>query len=164
LQCSDIAGSLNQLNSAIQDDVVRLEELQQIMGDLTQIRRKRRCRAAIARHRTECEGYHAQCHRAASASLNEVAELVRLVTGLETELRGFLPIIETVGGISGELRDIAKKTRMLGFNATLRRRAGRGDAQLWRGADEIRRLAERADASAGSVGEKLASWTGRPVS
>jgi len=81
---------------------------------------------------------------------------VRLVTGLETELRGFLPIIETVGGISGELRDIAKKTRMLGFNATIEATRG-GEATRSFGvvADEIRRLAERADASAGSVGEKL---------
>lgn len=157
LQCSDIAGALNQLNGAIQDDVVRLEELQQIMGDLTQNQTESGDAAQQLRTTAlSATVIIAQCHQAASASLNEVAALVQQVTGLETELRAFLPIIETVGGISDELRDIAKKTRMLGFNATIEAARG-GEATRSFGvvADEIRRLAERADASAGSVGEKL---------
>lgn len=157
LQCSDIAGFLNRLNANIQGDVSRLVGLRRVMADLAQTQSQNN-EAALHLQDTSlsAEKIIGESRDAVDESICHVAELVRCVTGLEDRVRAFLPIIETVGGISEELREIAKKTRMLGLNASIEAaRGGEATRAFSVVADEIRFLAERADQSAGSVGEKL---------
>lgn len=157
LQCSDIAGYLTHLNGNIQGDVERLAALRQVMAELASTQGENNS-AAIQLQQTSksAEDIVNACHEGIEQSLGHVAELVRSVTGLEHRIRSFLPIIETVGSISDELREIAKKTRMLGLNASIEAaRGGEATKSFSVVADEIRFLAERADLSAGSVGEKL---------
>lgn len=95
-------------------------------------------------------------NEAAALSLNEVAGLIAHVTGLEVHLRGFLSVIEAVGGISDELGAVAHQTRMLGVNAAIEAaRGGEATQGFAVVADEIRRLAAQAGESARSVREKL---------
>lgn len=157
LQCSDIAGFLNRLNANIQGDVSRLVGLRRVMADLAQTQSQNN-EAALHLQDTSlsAEKIIGESRDAVDESIGHVAELVRCVTGLEDRVRAFLPIIEAVGGISEELREIAKKTRMLGLNASIEAaRGGEATRAFSVVADEIRFLAERADQSAGSVGEKL---------
>jgi len=157
LQCSDIAGYLNQLNANIQGDVSRLIDLRQVMAALSRTQAEN---SNAARHLQDtslsAEDIIGQCRAAIAESLDHVTSLVQRVTGLESRLRDFLPIIETVGGISEQLREIARKTRMLGLNASIEAaRGGEATRSFTVVADEIRFLAERADHSAASVGEQL---------
>lgn len=157
LQCSDIAGFLNQLNGNIQGDVGRLGTVQAIMRDLSQNQMESGDAAQqLLATAQSAEQALALCNENATVSLDQVAALVRLVTGMETQLRAFLSIIEAVGGISDELRAIAKRTRMLGLNAAIEAaRGGEATKGFAVVADEIRYLAEQADESAGSVSDKL---------
>jgi len=157
LQCSDIAGYLNHLNDNIQGDVSRLIDLRQVMGALSRTQAEN---SDAARHlqasSLSAQTVIDQCRDAIDISLTHVTSLVQRVTGLESRLRDFLPIIETVGGISEELREIARKTRMLGLNASIEAaRGGEATRSFTVVADEIRFLAEQANLSAASVGEKL---------
>lgn len=98
----------------------------------------------------------AEGNQAAALSLDEVSGLIAHVTGLEGQLRSFLAIIETVGGISDDLAAIAKQTRLLGVNAAIEAaRGGEATQGFAVVADEIRRLAAQAGESAASVGDKL---------
>lgn len=95
-------------------------------------------------------------NEAAALSLGEVSGLIAHVTGQEGQLRSFLAIIETVGGISEELGGIAKQTRMLGVNAAIEAARGGAATQGFTVvAEEIRRLAAQAADYAASVRDKL---------
>lgn len=157
LQCSETAGYLGELNRRIQCDVARLGDLQENMDRLAASQSDS---VTAARELSVTAGRAgqviAQGHDVIGLSLDGVTELVQHVSGLESHLRRFLSVIETVGGISEELGMIARQTRLLGINAAIEAARGgeatRGFAVV---AEEIRRLAEQAGESAGSVGEKL---------
>ena len=157
LQCSETAGFLSRLNQRIQTDISQLDALRSSMDSLSvshdegQAGARELREAAHRAVRIITDG-----NRVAALSLDEVAALVADVTGLDGKLRGFLTIIEAVGGISGELAAIAQQTRLLGVNAAIEAARGgeatRGFAVV---ADEVRRLATQAATSAGNVDEKL---------
>ena len=162
LQCSEAAGFLARVNQRIQDDITHLDGLRAHMDSLASSQddsnqgARELQTAAIRAVEIVTEG-----NSAASMSLDELSDVIGHVTGLDTQLRRFLSIIETVGGISGDLSAIANQTRMLGFNAAIEAARGgeatRGFAVV---ADEIRRLAEQASESAASVDDKLAQLDG----
>lgn len=157
LQCSETAGFLGELTLRIQDDSSRLVQLQSNMETLAVSHNESVAAAeelSLTAHRAG--RIIAEGHEAITLSLTQLSGLVEHVTGLEGHLRQFLDVIETVGGISGQLAGIARQTRLLGVNAAIE--AARG-GEVTQGfavvADEIRRLAGQAGESAASVGDKL---------
>ena len=162
LQCSETAGFLARLNRRIQEEAERLAHLQDNMSSLDANQSESRIAAEeLLTTASVAEGIIARGNSAAINSLDQVSGLIANVTGLEGQLRSFLQIIETIGGISDTLGTIAKQTRLLGVNAAIEAPRGgeatRGFAVV---ADEIRRLATIAGESAASVGEKLAHLNG----
>lgn len=157
LQCSEAAGFLAQIDKCIQLDISRLAGLQSRMEALSANQAESGVAALELRVTAQkAERIIADGNEAAALSLNEVAGLIAHVTGLEVHLRGFLSVIETVGGISDELGAIAHQTRMLGVNAAIEAaRGGEATQGFAVVADEIRRLAAQAGESARSVREKL---------
>lgn len=157
LRCSDIAGFLNRLNTDIQSDVNRLSGLQAVMDHLAENQNE----SGVAARQLVQTVMRAQDvidigSKAADDSLNALSLLITHVTGLESQLRSFLEIIETIGSISEDLGGIAKKTRMLGLNAAIEASRGGPAAKAFGVvADEIRQMAGQAEQSAGTVGEKL---------
>lgn len=157
LQCSETAGFLTQIDQRIQADVVRLAELRGKMESLTANQNESGVAALELRVTAQrAERIIAEGNHVASLSLDEVSALIAHVTGLEGQLRSFLTVIETVGGISEELGAIARQTRLLGVNAAIEAaRGGEATQGFTVVADEIRRLATQAGDSAASVREKL---------
>jgi methyl-accepting chemotaxis protein len=157
LQCSETAGFLAQIDKCIQGDVARLAGLQGKMEALSANQAESGVAALELRVTAQkAEKIIAEGNEAAALSLNEVAGLIAHVTGLEVHLRGFLSVIEAVGGISDELGAIAHQTRMLGVNAAIEAARGGAATQGFAVvADEIRRLAAQAGESARSVRDKL---------
>jgi methyl-accepting chemotaxis protein len=157
LQCSETAGFLAQIDQRIQLDVARLAELQGKMAALTANQGESGHAAQELRftaHRAE--RIIAEGSQAAALSLDEVSGLIAHVTGLESQVRTFLLVIETVGSISEELGAIARQTRLLGVNAAIEAaRGGEATKGFTVVAEEIRRLASQASEYATSVREKL---------
>jgi methyl-accepting chemotaxis protein len=157
LQCSETAGFLALIDQRIQADVARLAALQDKMTRLTVNQSESGVAAQELRATAaKAERIIADGNEAAALSLGEVSGLIAHVTGQEGQLRRFLAIIETVGGVSDELSGIAKQTRMLGVNAAIEAARGGAATQGFAVvADEIRRLAAQAADYAASVRDKL---------
>lgn len=157
LQCSETAGFLGAVTRHIGDDAARLAALDATMGRLADSQAES---VAAARELSVTARRAGQIVADGNAviglSLGEVSALVAHVTGLEDRLRQFLAVIEAVGGISGELGAVARQTRLLGINAAIEAaRGGAATSGFAVVAEEIRRLAEQAGASAASVDDKL---------
>lgn len=157
LQCSDAAGFIGTLNQRIQRGAQRLSELQVSMARLTRSQAESNSvDAALQQTAARAQQVIAQSNSIMAASLDDFAELVSYVTGLEEKLRYFLDIIGTVGSISEELGSIARQTRMLGINAAVEAaRGGEATKGFAVVAQEIRHLATRATDSTTSVSEQL---------
>jgi len=157
LQCSETAGFLGELNRRIQNDALRLGELQSNMDALAVSQNESVLAAQELSLTARRAGkIVAEGHDAITLSLGQVTRLIENVMGLEGHLRRFLDVIEAVGGISDELGAIARQTRLLGVNAAIEAaRGGEATQGFAVVADEIRRLAGQAGESAASVGDKL---------
>jgi methyl-accepting chemotaxis protein len=144
LQCSATGGFLAKLNRQIEAEAERLVGLDQSMNSLDANQRESRQAAKeLLQTAKVAQEKLASGNKVASHSLDRVAALVRGVTGLEAELHAVMAHIETLGGISKAMREIAEQTRMLGFNARIEaERGGEATRPFAVVADEIRKLAE----------------------
>jgi methyl-accepting chemotaxis protein len=157
LQCSATGGFLGKLNHQIEAEAERLAELDQSMNSLESNQRESRQAAKeLLQTAKVAQEKLASGNRVAAHSLDRVAALVKGVTGLEVELQTVVEHIETLGGISKAMREIAEQTRMLGFNARIEaERGGEATRPFAIVADEIRKLAEITAESSINVGARL---------
>lgn len=157
LQCSATGGFLAQLNRQIEAEAERLAALDESMNSLDSNQRESRQAAKeLLQTAQVAQEKLASGNRVASHSLDRVAALVKGVTGLEAELQAVISHIETLGGISKAMREIAEQTRMLGFNARIEaERGGESTRPFAIVADEIRKLAEITAQSSIDVGARL---------
>ena len=162
LQCSDVAGFVNQVNQRIASDNSRLDQLQQSVAGLTMLQEEANDAAAeirfVARKATTLI---TESHQAVLTALGDIGALIDDVVRMGEHLEGFVESIERVGSISGELDGITRHTGMLAINATIEaarsENSGRGFAVV---AAEMKRLAANARAATASVTETVARLEG----
>lgn len=162
LQCSDVAGFVNQVNQRIAGDNRRLDQLQQSVTGLTALQAEANDAAAeirfVARKATTLI---TESHQAVLTALTDIGQLIDDVVRMGEHLEGFVGSIERVGSISGELDGITRHTGMLAINATIEaarsENSGRGFAVV---AAEMKRLAATARAATASVGQSMSRLEG----
>jgi methyl-accepting chemotaxis protein len=157
LQCSDVAGFVNQVNQRITGDNARLAALQQSVTGLTALQAEANDAAAEIRFVAEkATTLITHSHRAVLVALGDIGALIDDVVRMGEQLEGFVEAIERVGSISGELDGITHHTRMLAINATIEAaRADNGSSGFAVVAAEMKRLAATARVATASVTETI---------
>jgi methyl-accepting chemotaxis protein len=158
LQCSDVAGYVNQVNQRITADNQRLERLQHSVRGLTMLQNEANGAAAEIRFVAErATTLITDSHRSVLSALGDIGALIDDVVRMGEQLEGFVASIERVGSISGELDGIARHTGMLAINASIEAaRAGDAASGFAAVAAEVKRLAANARTATASVTQSVA--------
>jgi len=157
LQCSDVAGFVNQVSARIIAERQRLDELRRAVVDLTALQREADGAAneidEVARHAT---GLLTRSHAGTSQALRHIEALIDHVLQTVDEMEGFFEAFESVGSVSSELSKLARETRVVALNASIEAaRAGEGARGFAVVALEVKRLADAASDAAGRVGANV---------
>jgi len=157
LQCSDTAGLLGRLNRRVQSERDRLSVLGSNMARLANNQYASSEAAKELQSTAEtARDILVRGNTAAAHSLDEVANMLTEIGGLEERLTGFLEQIESVEGISRTLKRLSEQSQILGLNAAIE--ASRGGEEM-KGfavvANEMRRLSTEAEESSRQVSREL---------
>lgn len=158
VRCSDTGGIVGRLNRQISAEADRLGDLVSAMESLNQGQAESSSAAAELLQTAQVAwGVLERGNAVAEQSLGEVSRLIADITGLDGQLQTFLDTLETIGGITRTLTEIAEQTELLSFNARIEAaRGGDATAPFEVLATEIRRLALTTRQSAAEVGVNAA--------
>ena len=159
LQCSDVAGFVNQVSERIIAERQRLGDLRQSVVDLTALQREADRAASeideVANHAT---GLLEKSHAGTSQALRHIEELIDHVVQTVEELDAFFDAFASVGSISAELSTLARETQMVALNASIEAaRADNGADGFAIVASEVKRLANGAKDASTRVGANIGS-------
>lgn len=157
LQCSDVAGFVNQVNQRIEGDHNRLEELRRSVGELAGLQGEANSAAGEIRYVAQkADTLITDSHRAVLSALGDIGGLIDDVVRMGDELEDFAAAIEQVASISGDLEGMARHTGMLAINASIEAaRAGNAASGFAAVAVEVKRLAGNARDASASVSENI---------
>jgi len=157
LQCSDVAGFVNQVSERIISERKLLDELRDSVVDLTALQREADSAASeideVARHAT---GLLTKSHAGTNQALRHIEELIDHVLQTVEEMEAFFEAFASVGSISAALSKLARETRVVALNASIEAaRAGDDASGFAVVASEVKRLADAAREASGRVGSDV---------
>jgi methyl-accepting chemotaxis protein len=162
LQCSDVAGFVNQVDQRIAGDNGRLRELRHSVAGLSALQGEANEAAAEIRFVAhKATTLITESHQTVLTALGDIGALIEDVVRMGAHLEGFVETIERVGSISSELDGITRATGMLAINATIEAARSDGSASGFAVvAAEMKRLAANARAATITVTDTVARLEG----
>lgn len=158
LQCSDVAGFVNQVSERIIAEQQRLDDLRRSVIDLTALQREADCATSeIDEVARRAAGLLDKSHAGTSQALRHIEELTDHLLQTVEELEAFFVAFESVGSISVELATLARETRVIALNASIEAARGDGAGGFAVVASEVKRLADGAKDAAGRVGANVSA-------
>ncbi len=157
LQCSDVAGFVNQVSERIIAERHLLDDLRHAVVDLAALQREADRAASdiddVARRAT---GLLDTSHAGTTQALRQIEELIDNVLHTVAEMEAFFTAFASVGSISDDLAKLARETRVVALNASIEAaRAGEAASGFAVVASEVKRLADGARDASTRVGADI---------